>query len=622
MQKFNFYEYSYSKDSEIYQNLSINYSEKINKLLNYINNYNIKDKINEKEKDIYLAISLISGVFFGDAYGSYFCDKSNKKSDDKFNKDKDLLWQYNPYFGTSKYQITDSSEMCLSLAYGLIDSFEFDENLIAFFYHYWYYSPGFNIEKTSNNAFNLFRSEMKIFNNYIKKQKNLNLSEICINNGKKYNDNSLSNGFLIRHSPYFIDFFFRNKNKILEFSNGIIFSNCEFSMEKLFKFTYTYTNKEVILSHSFSENTFAASLYDYILSLIFSFSYFPQEKIFNLYNTNKDQKNTIDEYDNENYIINNNDNNKPNNLELIPLTKFEKICEIIIHQIKNLLNCEFIKLYHTEKKLVDRINKLGILIKKYSLEDIINRVQFTTNEADNDTENYTCSIELLIIILYNANKFIGNDVYNQDIISKEKNKEEKEYIINNNYTYISNNDNNDNQQIETDIDSKSKILSYNTNKNKNNDNNDNNIKKNTSRYSKENLKHNTFRNILNFISKNGGNNTNRNCAIVGGVFSSILGYGNIDKEVFDVFSFMPFMGYSTIENKKFNLKILKNDNLNSKSMIKYRPFMFSPGIILIWVIYHKAKIDGDLDLEKYFLIFFIYFFNIFFIFFNFFYIFF
>lgn len=543
MQKLNFFEFSYTKDSEIYQDQAINYSEKINKLLNYLKNFNYEEKKytdekeKENEKDIYLAISLLSGVFFGDAFGSYHCDKSQEKSENKFNED--LMWTYNPYFGTSKAQVTDSSEMCLSLAYGLIDSFDFDENLISFFYHYWYYSPAFNIEKSSNNAFNLFRSEMKIFNNYIRKKSNL--SEICLKNAQTYNDNTLSNGFLIRHSPFFIDFFFRNKSKILEYCKEIIFSNCEFSMEKLFKFTYTNSNKEVILSHSFSENTFAASFYDYILSLIFSFSYFG-EKIFKI-STTMDQKN--------------------NKSDDIPLTKFEKICEIIIIQIKNLLNCEFIKLYHTEKRLLDRINRLGTLIKRYSIEEIINRINFTTNEADNDTENYISSIELMILILFNSKRFLGNDVIDENSFYK-------------------------NEEINL------------TNKTEEN---------NTLRYINENLKHNTFRNILNFISKHAGNNTNRNCAIIGGVFSSILGFGNIDKEIFDVFSFLPFMGYSYIENGKFKLKNLKI-NSSVKTMIKHRPFMYSPGIILLWVIYQKAKIDGNLErFFNFFLNLFIYFFS-------------
>ena len=105
----------------------ISYKNKISNLLKYLNEFDEKNK-DESELDMVMGISILAGAFLGDAYGSFFCDKPNNNVNQKL---ENLDWTFfNPYFKTSKGQITDSAELSLSLAFGLIDSAEeFDKNL-------------------------------------------------------------------------------------------------------------------------------------------------------------------------------------------------------------------------------------------------------------------------------------------------------------------------------------------------------------------------------------------------------------------------------------------------------------------------------------------------------------
>jgi hypothetical protein len=267
---------------------------------------------------------------------------------------------------------------------------------------------------------------------------------------------------------------------------------------------FSHNYKDVSLSHSFTENSLAAAIYDYLICLIISLNFVDEKDIIFI----KDKKQ--------------NSNFKDEN-------KFVIICETLLEHLKLLINCEFMQIYQTERKLLEKIKKIGSLMKKYAMEELIKNIKFTTNEADNDTENYITSLELLFIILYNSKYFLGKDLLEN--IDEFK-------------------------------------------------------------YENSNSKNLTYKNILNYVCSVAGNNTNRNCYIIGAFFSAILGFKNLGSEINNVFEFIPCLGYSVLEEDKLIIKIIKNQPEN---LIKYRPFMFSPGIIGLWVVYYKAKLDYKLN---------------------------
>lgn len=499
MEKFNFFN-PRKHINENYDEKIISYKNNINKLIKYLNDFD-RMKKDENELDISLGISILSGAFYGDAFGSFFCDKSNSRD----SKNENIYWTfYNSYYNTSKGQITDSGELSLSLAFGLIDAKEFDKNLVSFFYHYWYYSGAFNVERTNSNAFNLFRNELKTFNNYVKNKSEL--SEICLRNSRTYNENSISNGFLLRNIPLVIDFYFRNKSFIIECYSRILQKNDKNAIEEIFKIIFSYVYRDICLSHSYLENTLAASIYDYLIYLILSLNYIQEKNIFFFQDKKYEESNEEE--------------------------KFFLVCEFLLEHLKLLINCDFMKIYNKEKVVLEKIKEIGNSIKKYTLDELIKNLNFTTNESDNNSENYIISLELLLIIIYHCRNFT------KDIVS-------------------------DNNQINLH-----KKLDTNENSNTN-----------------------IFQNIIKFVCKVAGNNTNRNCYVIGAFFSSIFGFTKLGDEISDIFNFIPCLGYSVIENDKLKIKKIKN---YPEKIIKYRPFMFSPGIIGFWVIFQKAKIENKL----------------------------
>ena len=87
-----------------------------------------------------------------------------------------------------------------------------------------------------------------------------------------------------------------------------------------------------------------------------------------------------------------------------------------------------------------------------------------------------------------------------------------------------------------------------------------------------NLQYKIYRNIMNFICDIGGD-TDTNCAIIGGLIGPLLGINEFGEEYKDLLKFYPF-SLKNKEDKRFYCK---------------RPFLYSPGVIAIWVIYLNNK---------------------------------
>ena len=139
------------------------------------------------------AIGSIVGAFLGDAMGSVL------EFDQKLTEQKvktSLKLSGGGVFELAPGQITDDSEMALSLAKGLIsDPFVLNLGMIVSNYSIWYDSPPFDIGDTTKKAL----KGLKINENDPKNLEKLYLQ--AKTNSINNNGNSLSNGALMRITP-------------------------------------------------------------------------------------------------------------------------------------------------------------------------------------------------------------------------------------------------------------------------------------------------------------------------------------------------------------------------------------------------------------------------------------
>ena len=125
----------------------------------------IKNQI-QSTNEAYQVLSCIYGSFLGDAMGS-FCE---------FQKPSKVNYKYifntqNNVIGGIKGQVTDDSEMAMSLAYAIMDNPEkenLDINYIYFYYGAWYKSGPLDIGTTTKKSlkpfdFSKFLPELKNF---------------------------------------------------------------------------------------------------------------------------------------------------------------------------------------------------------------------------------------------------------------------------------------------------------------------------------------------------------------------------------------------------------------------------------------------------------------------------
>ena len=212
----------------------------------------IKDKISglDTTSDVYKALSCIYGAFLGDALGSYveFSERNEK------NYQKILVGQN--IFGFEPGQVTDDSEMAMSMAYAIMDSPEIDDlnsDLIFYYYGIWSQTNPPDIGGATKNALSLFNldtcklDEPGFFENF---------KEII----KQGNYLSLANGFLMRISPFVTWFYYRNKATIMETLNNNDI-NIQFQLYNKIKLKVV---KDIVITHPNIENLIAASIFTYI----------------------------------------------------------------------------------------------------------------------------------------------------------------------------------------------------------------------------------------------------------------------------------------------------------------------------------------------------------------------
>ena len=169
----------------------------------------IKEKILSTPKNElkYKSYSCIFGGFLGDSMGSY-CEFKNPNPNNS-----NLIFKGKNIFGKPPGQITDDSEMAISMSYSIMDNlniFSFNSDLAFYYYGTWYCSIPFDIGNTtiaalSNFNYNKFKIGDKILNKIKIPEKNFQ---------------SQANGFLMRLSPFIVWFYYINEKYIYHILNS------------------------------------------------------------------------------------------------------------------------------------------------------------------------------------------------------------------------------------------------------------------------------------------------------------------------------------------------------------------------------------------------------------------
>ena len=163
----------------------------------------IENKDLKENKDIYIMLSSIYGAFLGDSMG---CGAEFMPKDKNNHL---LIYRKDGKFKPG--QVTDDSEMAMSLAYGIISENNkktLNPNLIYYFYSLWYSSNPLYIGAITKNALILLDiNKVNITDNNI-------FSEKIKSKIKAKNSNSLANGFIMRSSPFLAWFYMLNKKYV------------------------------------------------------------------------------------------------------------------------------------------------------------------------------------------------------------------------------------------------------------------------------------------------------------------------------------------------------------------------------------------------------------------------
>ena len=219
--------------------------------------YSIIDKRDDKEnEDLYIILSTIYGAFLADSMGS-FCEftKFNRRNHEMiFKKNKDTIFMPG--------QVTDDSEMAMSLAYSIMDNpnkNSLNQNLMFFYYVIWYYSNPLDIGNTTETALSVIDQK------YLEQELDITSNDIFNSNIKKYinksNKDSLANGLLMRLSPLLTWFYMMNKSYIKEtLETDPKEKKISGKFYNLYQKIFIEVEKDCQLTHPNRENAVAGSI--------------------------------------------------------------------------------------------------------------------------------------------------------------------------------------------------------------------------------------------------------------------------------------------------------------------------------------------------------------------------
>ena len=299
--------------------------------------------------DEYISYSCILGAFLADSMGS-FCEFSS------FNKENQKrIFVNKNVFHLPPGQITDDSEMALSLAYSIMDnpSNNININIIYFFYSIWKFSNPFDIGNTIVSALTFDHLKDTLYQELYEKYKKKNL-----------NYESKSNGFLMRLTPLIVYcYYYFSKNYI----EKILHSNNDDNKFNFFVEIKKIVLNDCLITHPNEECICIATLYIYmglmsLLKMEPEKIYFNIKKFINLEQFKK-------EYKQVNILIETliNDIEKPSPFEkrneLFPIDKKNR--GYYLHSIKLIL-------YYLKNFNFLAVDNLNPTIFRFIMNDICN----------------------------------------------------------------------------------------------------------------------------------------------------------------------------------------------------------------------------------------------------------
>ena len=207
----------------------------------------IKQIIKYKQiyKNLYLILSSIYGAFLADALGS---------STEFMQKDKNNhlhVFEGNGIFKPG--QVTDDSEMAMSQAFAILDTYQYktlNPNLLYYYYVLWYKSNPLDIGMATRNALSFLDIEKVNIND-----ENI-FSEKIKSKISTKNSGSLANGFLMRASPLLTWLYMVHKDYI----RIILESNSSSKYFGLYKKIHEEMAKDTQLTHPNPETAVAGSI--------------------------------------------------------------------------------------------------------------------------------------------------------------------------------------------------------------------------------------------------------------------------------------------------------------------------------------------------------------------------
>ena len=218
----------------------------------------IRKELNEmdinKYENKYLILSCIYGAFLGDSIGS-FCEFKGKSESNhlliyNFNENEHIFLPG---------EVTDDSEMAISLAFAYIDSINEDpsmtQNLIYYYFCIWAASNPKDMGVATVCALNSW--------NY----KSIEETKFDLEYVKKNNIKSLANGFLMRISTFIAYYYYKNlnniKNTIEEYFKSGKYNDNELTdeMMNLLEDIYNESSKSTEITHPNYENAVSSSVF-------------------------------------------------------------------------------------------------------------------------------------------------------------------------------------------------------------------------------------------------------------------------------------------------------------------------------------------------------------------------
>ena len=247
----------------------------------------------EESHDKYMAFSCILGAFLGDALGDD-CEFTEYNLENY----KQILSPKGPW---PPGEITDDSEMALSLSYAIMDSPDLstlNQKYIFFYHGIWISSNPIAAGGATKNALRLFKYDehTKLLYNESKEEEENNnkIMENIVEKIHKYNYKTLANGHLMRSSAFHVWYYYLHKKQVYESlksddKNNFLILYLNIKREIIKDSSLTHPNEEMPIIASIFAFMVQCALFEYKakeviskMNVLLSNDIFDQEDSFEL----------------------------------------------------------------------------------------------------------------------------------------------------------------------------------------------------------------------------------------------------------------------------------------------------------------------------------------------------